>query len=183
MKKNTIVQFVCFITNLEFEEFSAMWERYAKQFVAGSADMTLHEATAIKGRNKYKYVSQHESSSADFKFAFMKGRNSEHFPEHNARVVLAGGYRTVQLQCNHNETKDDVKVMAFVAHNERDLDFYHQQTYRHLNIYEAYYESCAYNYIMEFFIQESDAPALVEQLKTRPGIEVALYKECTVLHS
>ncbi|HLG39199.1 MAG TPA: hypothetical protein VI461_05995, partial [Chitinophagaceae bacterium] len=82
-----------------------------------------------------------------------------------------------------NETKDDVKVMAFIDHKERELDFYHRQTYRHLNIYEAYYENCTYNYIMEFFIQEMDASALIEKLKTRPGVEVAMYKECTVLHS
>jgi hypothetical protein len=35
---------------------------------------------------------------------------------------------------------------------------------------------------MEFFIQESEAESLVKQLKTKPGIEAVIYKECSVLN-
>ena len=113
----------------------------------------------------------------------MKEKNSEHFPEHTAKVVQAGGYVPVQVQSLNDEDKNDVKVIAFITNPETDFSFYHRQTYRHLNIYEAYYESCAYSYIMEFFIQEPEAGALVKQLKTKPGIEAVIYKECSVLEN
>ena len=154
MKKDTIVQFVCFITNLEFEEFAVKWEQYAKEFTADPGALILQERT--KSKTRYKYVSQHECKPENFRFAFMKGRNSEHFPEHKAKVVQTGGYTPVQIQCEYDNEKNDVKIIAFIGADEMDLDFYHRLTYRHLNIYEAYYESCTYSYIMEFFIQETD---------------------------
>ena len=183
MKKDIIVQFVCFSTNLDIEEFSTQWEHYARRFMADPGILILQEAAESNGRTKYKYVSQHECRKEDFRFAFMKGRSSEHFPEHNAKVVLAGGYTPVQIQCLHDKKKHDVKVMTFISHDETDLSFYHQLTYRHLNIYEAYYESCTYSYIMEFFVHETEAPGLVKHLRSRNGVEVALYKECPVLQA
>ena len=65
-------------------------------------------------------------SRRDFRFAFMKGRSSEHFPEHTAKVVQAGGYMPVQIQCEHDDEEDDVKVIALLVHNETDLGFYHR---------------------------------------------------------
>jgi hypothetical protein len=182
MKKNSIVQFVCFVTNLELEDFVVKWEPYAKQLVA-DGEIILQEGIAVKGKNKYRYVSQHTCGTADFKFIFMKGKKQENFPEHRARVVNAGGYKPVQLQCLQNEIKNDVKVMAFLSPGETDLTFYHRQNFRHLNIYAAYYESCIYSYVLEYFLQEADAEVLVEQLNTRIGIEVGVYTECPVMHS
>lgn len=183
MKKDNIVQFVCFATNLGFEEFAVKWERYAKEFMADTGVMILQQAAETKSKTKYKYISQHECHEDDFRFAFMKGRSSEHFPEQTAKVIQVGGYTPVQVECLHDEERGDVKVIAFTGHNENDLNFYKQLTYRHLNIYGAYYESCTYSYIMEFFIPEADAADLIQQLKTRSGIEVGLYKESPVLHS
>jgi len=181
MKKDSIIQFVCFITHLDFEEFVVKWEHYAKQFMTNSGAMTLQQGAETKSR--YKYVSQHEYRQEGFRFAFMKGRSSEHFPEQKVKVIQAGGYMPVQIECRHLE-EGDVKVMAFISHNETDIDFYSQVSlYRHLNIYQAYYESCTYGYILEFFTPETDAHELVEQLKTRAGIDVALYRECLVPHA
>jgi hypothetical protein len=181
MNKNTIVQFVCFITNLDQEKFMVKWEPYASQFMATSKGITLQKAVEGNNKRKFDYVSQHECSTENFRFDFMKERNSEHFPEHTAKVIQAGGYIPVQIQCVHDEKKEDVKIMAFITNPETDFSFYHRQTYRHLNIYEAYFESCAYSYIMEFFIQETDAAALVKELKTKSGVEAVIYKECSVL--
>ena len=181
MKKNTIVQFVCFVTNLDLDQFGVKWEHYSKAFMAGTDNMSLQRAQDTNNRHKYKYISQHECSTENFRFDFMKERTSEHFPEHTAKVVQAGGFMPVQVQCRHVEDKDDVKIIAFIDGPETDFSFYHRQTYRHLNIYEAYYESCAYSYIMEFIIQESEAAALVKELKVRPGVEAVIYKECSVL--
>ena len=89
----------------------------------------------------------------------------------------------LQIECRHPDERD-VKVMAFISHNETDINFYSQVSlYRHLNIYQAYYESCTYGHILEFFTPETDAHELVEQLKTRAGIDVALYRECLVPHA
>jgi len=167
MKKDKVVQFVCFVTNLKIDEFMGIWESYAKRLGA-AGEVMLQETASVKGKNKFRYV-------------FMKGRNEDDFPEHNGKVINAGGYSAVQMQCHHNDIKNDVKVMAFLDHRETDLDFFYQQTFRHLNIYEAYYESCTYSYILEYFVQEADAALLVEQLKTRAGIEAAVYKESAVI--
>jgi hypothetical protein len=182
MNKNNIVQFVCFVTNLDLDIFGARWEHYAAQFMNRTARMTLQKAVAGSNKNKFAYISQHECSTENFRFNFMKERNSEHFPEHTAKVVQAGGYLPVQVQCAHAEGKGDVKIIAFIDAPETDFSFYHRQNYRHLNIYEAYYENCAYSYIMEFFVQETEAAALVKELKTKPGIEAVIYKECSTLH-
>ena len=180
MKKDKVVQFVCFVTNLKIDEFMGIWESYAKRLGA-AGEVMLQETASVKGKNKFRYVSQHSCDATDFRFVFMKGRNEDDFPEHNGKVINAGGYSAVQMQCHHNDIKNDVKVMAFLDHRETDLDFFYQQTFRHLNIYEAYYESCTYSYILEYFVQEADAALLVEQLKTRAGIEAAVYKESAVI--
>lgn len=183
MKKDTISQFVCFITNLEFDEFVSKWEPYAKRFINKYVETTLQQQFETKGR--FKYISQHEWPQEDFQFAFMEGRKgSEHFPEHNVKVVQAGGYTLIQNECRHNEINENVKIMAFISHRENDIGFYKQLSlYRHLNIYQAYYESCTYAYIMEFFAEETQVAELTQQLKTRAGIEIAIYRECLVPHA
>jgi hypothetical protein len=183
MKNDTIFQFVCFITNLDFEAFAPRWEHYAKRFMRKNVETTLQQQSETKGR--FKYISQHEWPQEDFQFAFMEERKgSEHFPEHNVKVVQAGGYTPVQIECRHNETAGDVKIMAFISHRENDIDFYRQLSlYRYLNIYQAYYESCSYAYILEFFVEETNVADMMQQLKARAGIEIARYKECLVPHA
>jgi hypothetical protein len=176
MKKDTLVQFVCFVTDLEFSEFITKWDFYAGQFTGAHSQMTLQEK--FESRGKYKYVSQHECLDKDFEFAFMKGRNSAHFPEHKAKVVQAGGYMPLQLESPQKKEKGIVKLMAFISHDETDISFYSQLPLcRHLNIYQAWYESCLYAYVMEFFVEESHAADLLQQIKARDGAESALYKE------
>ncbi|MES1216181.1 MAG: hypothetical protein ABUT20_11745 [Bacteroidota bacterium] len=183
MKKDTIFQFVCFVTNLPFEEFVIKWETYAKRFMNKRVETTLQEQFQTKGR--FKYISQHQWPHDDFQFEFMEGREgSEQFPEHNVKVVQAGGYTPMQIEYNHHEMNGAVKVMAFISHRENDIDFYKNLSlFRYLNIYEAYYESCTYAYIMEFFVEEIQVADLLQQLKSRTGIEVAIYKECLVPHT
>ncbi len=179
MKKDTLVQFVCFVTDLDFSEFITKWDFYANQFTVTQSQMTLQER--LESRNKYKYVSQHECPDRDFEFAFVKGRNSAHFPEHKAKVVKAGGYMPLQLESPQKKEKGIVKLMAFISHDETDISFYSQlPLYRHLNIYQAWYESCLYAYVMEFFVEETHATELLFQLKTRDGAESGLYKECSM---
>lgn len=181
MKKDTIVQFVCFVTNLDLEEFAPNWERYAKRFINKNADAVLQEQV-IQSKNKYRYVSKHEWPQRDFQFSFMNEKKSEHFPERNVRVIQVGGY--IPLEAQKKSQKDgDTRVIAFVSHNETDLDFYrHLPYYRNLYIHQAYYESCTYGYVLEFVVDEINAKDLLLELKHRPGVETGVYRDCLVPH-
>jgi hypothetical protein len=178
MKKNNIVQFVCFVTQLEFDEFVTKWDHYAKQFITDPGATVLQEAAT---KSRYKYVSQHEHREDDIRFAFMKGRSSDHFADQKVKVLQAGGYTPLQTGNTYHDENTDVKILAFIGHSDNDLDFYRQLAPAHsLNIYEAYYESCTYGYILEYYIPETNAADLLPQLKARPGVEIAVYKECLV---
>ena len=132
-------------------------------------------------KSRFRYLSQHEWPDQDFQFSFMDERRSEHFPEHNARVVQIGGYICLQAGKPHPEDDADVKLIAFVSHNETDIEFYRKlPLFHHLNIYQAFYESCSFGYVMEFIVPEKDADDLLLQLKQRPGVETGLYRECLV---
>jgi hypothetical protein len=182
MKKDTIVQFVCFITNLEADEFSPKWEHYAKRLMTKKNEPALHQQ--VNGsKNRYRYISLHTWPDKDFQFSFMDERRSEHFPEHNVRVVQTGGYVPLHIEKRRPVEEEDVKLIAFISHNENDIEFYRQLTlFHHLNIYQAFYESCSYGYVMEFFVPEKNADELYAQLKQRPGTETGIYRECLVPH-
>jgi hypothetical protein len=183
VNKDTIVQFVCFTSTLEPEKFIEIWEPYAKHLVSNPESMILQEGVAEKNGNRFNYVSQHRCSAADFSFAFMKEKKKMHFPEQRARIMQAGGYQQVANQSVYTKQKNDVRVMAFLTQGETDLEFYEQQNFRHLNKYEAYFENCAYSYIMEFFMADEDAQVLVQQLKARNGVEAGIYKDCKVFQT
>lgn len=181
MKEDSIVQFVCFVTPLEPEEFIKKWEPYSKK-LAENCESLLQEA--ITDKAIYKYILQYEGSVIDFRFGFTKSRSREILPDHRARVVNAGGYTPVQLQSTYGDynSEHQVKILAFIRHQETDLSFYQQQVYHYLNIYQAYYESCAYSYVLEFFTSTQDAATLLAELKKRTGIEVNAYKESIAFH-
>lgn len=179
MKKDTIVQFVCFATNLNLDAFAPNWERYAKRLMNNKVEPVLQQAAAAK--NKFRYISQHEWPDRDFRFTFMNERKSEHFPEQNVKVVQIGGYISLQGSRRKPEQDSDVKLIAFISHDENDIDFYRQLPLYHvLHIHQAYYESCSYGYVLEFFVPENKADEVLLELKQRSGVEAALYKECFV---
>lgn len=174
MKKNSLIQFVCFITQLELEEFHVPWGRYAKSTQAGRQGIHLYEAT---GKEKFRYISRHEWPDKDFRYSFMQGRTSEHFPEQKVKVVQAGGYIPIKIGSKNSPAYDHKKAIAFIGHNDNDIDFYRRLNYRSLDIYQAYYESCSYNYILEFEAG-ADTQPLLELLNNRSGVEAGLYREC-----
>ncbi|MEP6845840.1 MAG: hypothetical protein ABI861_07545 [Panacibacter sp.] len=183
MKTDTIVQFECFETKESLDEFILQWEYYAKKFSNLGIEVTLQQQTLVK--NRFKYVSQHSWPEENFQFDFMKGRHSGVFPEGGVKVVQAGGYAAVQFECNHDTFTDDIKVMLFVHNAETDLQLYRSlKSYRYLNIYESYYESCLYAYIIEFFVEKNNITHFIELLETNGcgGVEHGLYRECFVLN-
>ena len=141
-------------------------------------DVTLYQHGETKTR--YKYVSKHELPQDDFQFEFMKGRTSEHFPDQNVKVIQAGGYTPIKIEWKNGAEDGDVKIMAFISHDEMGISFYEQLPYRHINIYEAFYENCAYAYILEIFVEESYTDELILQMKkyASKGTEFSVYTEC-----
>lgn len=181
MKKDSPLYFVGFITDIGFDEFIQKWDYYAKQESTTNFAVVLQQETESKTR--FKYVSHHKLKNDNITFTFMKGRNSEHFADQKVRVVNIGGYTPMLALYNHPTKNNDTRLLAFLSHNETDIDFYRQLLpIECVNIYQAYYESCTYGYVVELFLPEIAAEGLLQQLKTRPGIEVSLYKECMVPH-
>jgi hypothetical protein len=179
MKKDTIIQFVGFITNLGFDQFVTKWEQYARRLINGHEESTLLQEAETK--SKFRYVSQHEWPDQDFKFNFMNANRSEHFPEHNVKVVQVGGYTPLQMECSHGEEGNNAKLIAFISHDEMEIDFYRKvPSYKFLNIYQSYYESCTYGYVLEYFIPHTAAAELLDLLKRRSGVEIVRFKECLV---
>jgi len=182
MKKDTIIQFICFATSLELDAFAPNWERFVKRLKNKTTEPSLQQQVP-ETKNKYRYVSQHESPDGDFNFRFMNERKSEHFLEQQVRVIQIGGYVCLQFKKRNDIDDSRVRLIAFVGHNETDIDFYRQIPIDgHLDIYQAYYESCNYGYVLEFFIPETDAEDLILQLKQRLHVEAGIYKEAFVPH-
>ena len=75
MIKDTIVQFVCFATNLGADKFIPEWEHYAKKIDLKKEPNLLELAGNTK--NKFQYISQHEWPNRDFHFSFMNERKSD----------------------------------------------------------------------------------------------------------
>lgn len=180
MKKDTLVQFVCFETALELEVFLPQWERFAKESGNKKAETIILQEALSKTR--FKYVSEHIWPQDDFQFVFMKGRRSEHFPESRVKVVQAGGYTPLQIGHKKNNDDDAFKIMVFAPNPQTDISSLTKlQTYRSLNVYQAYYESSMYSYILEYFVSEQHATDLLQQLKTQVhAAEIAMYRECMV---
>jgi hypothetical protein len=184
MKKDAIVQFVGYITTLPAEAFIELWKPFAKQLAQQAGDIMLQEAVEIKGRCKFNFVSRHEGSTAGLRAVFMKSKDHEQFPEHKVKMMQAGGYtfHPSPRDSQKNKSGQQMQVIAFLDHRETNLDFYKGQLASLPDIFEAFYENCTYGNIVEYFIPEENAPALLEQLKTRIGSEAGLYKECMLVH-
>jgi hypothetical protein len=177
MESETIVQFVWFETAGDNMEFMTHWDEYSKEMRKVQAIKLQQE---IGNKKNARYLSQHSCHQDDFRFVFKKERRSAQFPELEMRVRQLGGYTTSQLQCKRASKKDESKIFAFITGPAADLDVFRQLShYRFLNIYEAYFESSNYNYILEFFVENSYAKEFMEQLKLQNcHLESGMYKEC-----
>jgi hypothetical protein len=179
MKKDTIVQFVCFETTVDTDEFKLQWEQYSK-LVSNDQEVTLQQE--VERKSVSRYVSQHRCFANDFQFIFKKGRRSAHSPEVEMKVKEAGGYTAVQVECSHETNENEKKIFVFISTADIDLQVYRKiSSYQYLNIYQAYYESCAFTYILEYFVENIQATHLMEQLMVHNrSAEIGMYKECTV---
>ena len=179
MEKETIVQFVFFETAGDNNEFIAQWDQYSKGMPKKHEIRLQQEVTSKK---KAKYLSQHSCFDDEFKFIFKKERRSAHFPEVEMRVRQLGGYTTLQTQFKKESHENETKVFVFITTQSISVEESKQLShYHYLNIYKAYFESCNYEYILEFFVENEHIEAFMEQLRSRSRhIESGLYKECVL---
>jgi hypothetical protein len=183
MTKDKIYQFVGFVSNINSEKFTTEWERYASKLSTKKNAPVLMELVGGK-KNKYSHLSKHEWESTDERFAFMEERKSEFFADMPVRVVQTGGYIGIHQEKKKQPQNDMGKLVVFVSHDENDIAFYKDlPLYLCLNIYQAFYESCLFGYVMEFFVSQNDTAELLQLLKQRTGADAGQYKKCLMLHS
>ena len=182
MKKDNIIQFICFETNIEYNGFTAIMENYIRK--------NKHEKEEIMvlktNKGRFRYVSRHIAPSADFRFTFNKGRNSDVTATSTSlRIVQAGGYKPLQVEYYPEGKNELTEVIVFVNKEQTDISVFGEMEHnQYLNIYEAYFESCHYSYILEFFVEESEAESLINQIKAQPlNSEASVYRECLELVS
>jgi hypothetical protein len=178
MKKNSIVQFVCFQTELDLNTFTNSWEQYSKS-LGKDVDVLLHKQES--GKKKFRYVSRHTSSQEDFRFLFVKGKKPEHFADYNVKVIQAGGYTPLQIGSIRDALSKESKVLVFLTQEADIAVFKNLELYQDLNIYQAYFESSNYSYILEYFVADKSLDKFLEQLKLHCSEEeIGVYKECVL---
>ena len=177
MRAEKIVQFVCFETPLDSEEFILQWEQFDKS-VNSEMDVTLQQS---EKNGTFKYIAQHRYVASDTAFAFTKAKKSSRMPEIPIRVKQAGGYSMLQAERNDDARENENKLFAFIIDPTADLDDYKNAAAPgKLNIYEAYYENCQFAYVLEFFVSKNKAASLLEQVRSYHPDEVGIYKDCVL---
>ena len=178
MREDTLFQFVGFETTLNLDDFTAQWENFARKFFKKDIHLVKLEQQ-VRTRNRFKYISMNEWPIDGFSFSFMEGRGSDYFPDHRVKVVQAGGYTPVHLECENQVP--EMKIVLMLNEDSLRQSAFDKMPHHYLNIYEAYYQSCLYSHTVELFTDDANAAQLYELLKKRFGCEAGIYKECLVL--
>jgi hypothetical protein len=174
MIKDKVVQFVCFETKLDSDQFMIQWEHFNRS-ANSDKDVVLQQS----GHNGvFRYIAQHRCTTGEINFAFTKGKKSSHTAEIGIKTKQAGGYSVLQEERKNETHADESKVFTFITNAQVDLGIYRQlSAHTKLNIYQAYYENCTYAYILEFFVKDKYVPVLQEQLKSCAVTDFRIYKE------
>jgi|SRR5688572_22304478 hypothetical protein len=180
MKEETLFQFVGFETTVNLDIFSEQWENFARKFFKQDIH-TITLQQQLKSKNRFRYMSINEWPQDNFRFSFMDGRGSDYFPDHRVKVVQAGGYSPVHLECE-TRAHSGSKIMLMLNNEEVSRNSFRELPYHYVNIYQAYYQSCLYSYIVEFFTEDEHAADLYDALKKKhSGCDAGIYRECLVL--
>lgn len=172
-----IVQFVCFETALNTEQFIIKWEQYNRS-VNSDKDVTLQYS---ENKGIFKYIAQHRFVAGELQFTFTRAKKSSRIPEPEIKIKQVGGYLVVQSEKTSDAHPDESKVFVFLSGPGANPEAYKQlPNHGKLNIYEAYYENCQYAYILEFFIKGKQLTSLLEQLALLSPGETSVYRECTL---
>ena len=177
MSKNTIVHFVLFETRLDNKHFINKWE----SFVAPNSSNDNVILQESKNKKLLRYIAQYRYDTDEFQFMLTKAVKISNLKEAEIKIKQLGGYWIAQQEKSGDAGKNECKVFAFI-HSDSDIEIYKNiQVQTKLNIYEAYYENCEYNYIFEFFVTNLSVSQLIEQLNQYNIVDIGIYKQC-VLH-
>jgi hypothetical protein len=174
METNERVQFVCFETTLDKEQFNKRWEQF-RHSLNSNKDVTLQQ-NETEGR--FNYVAQHRFTSSELEFKISnEGRNSR-IVQVPIKSILAGGYSILQENRLRNGAGNERKIIIFLSGPRADLKIFKQLFEAgNLNIYEAYYENCKYSYILEYYLKTKDSLELLDKLKQYDIAEIGIFKE------
>ena len=174
MKSDYRVQFVCFETALDKEQFLKRWERYTHS-LNSNVNVTLQQS---EGNGVFRYIAQHRFASHELQFKFSNEPRSRivHVP---IKTSQAGGYSILQAERLDDSVRNESKIFVFLTDSIVDLNIYKQLfAPGNLNIYQAYYENCKYTYILEYFVETKNTASVQEELKQFSIADVGIYKEC-----
>ena len=174
MKSDDRVQFVCFETALDKEQFLKRWEQYTHS-LNSNVDVTLQQS---ERNGIFRYIAQHRFASHELQFNFSNEPRSRivHVP---IKTSQAGGYSILQSERLDDSVHNESKIFVFLTDSIVDLDIYKQLLPPgNLNIYEAYYENCRYSYILEYFVETKNTANIQEALEQFSISDVGIYKEC-----
>jgi hypothetical protein len=180
MKKETIVQFVFFETHASPDDFLNQWEPYSK-LIPHRGPVILQQSNDQK--NGLRFLSQHVCYADDFQFIFKKNRRPAHSPEVQIKIRELGGYTVIHTEnTSHTHTRGK-KVMMFSTDPKADVAMYCLLTPAgHVTVYQAYFESCVYTYILEFFVANEQADELAGKLRQDNRLsETVIFQDCSLL--
>jgi hypothetical protein len=174
MKTDDRIQFVCFDTALDKEQFLKRWEQYTHS-LNSNVDVTLQQS---ERNGIFRYLAQHRFASHELQFKFSNEPRSliVHVP---IKTFQAGGYSILQSEKLDDSVRYESKIFVFLTDSVVDLDIYKQLFVGSiLNIYQAYYENCKYTYILEYFVETKNTANLQKALEQFSISDVGIYKEC-----
>lgn len=161
------------MSSLPVAGFTEQWGEFARRYAEKSSSTTL--LNQVQTRSRYSFISKHKWPEGDFQFSFMGKRKSDYFPERSVKVVQMGGF--IKMTNGDEQPVTPYTVIAFLKHEEYDLDFYRKPgSFRSYNEYSAFYESCLYGYVFEYFTTEAMLPELLLHLKSKAENEIAVYQ-------
>ena len=174
MRTDKIVHFVYFETILNSEQFITKWEHFLRS-ANSDADVTVQES---KKNNLFTYIAEHRCNADEFQFIFTKAAKLTRAKETEIKTVQLGGYSIIQEEKTGRANTNESKVFVFLGFAD-DISFYKQmQASGKLNIYEAYFENCAYAYILEYFVKNKLVDDFQKTLHQNSTAAVSIYKEC-----
>jgi hypothetical protein len=177
MATDKIVHFVYFETVLDPEQFISKWEHYLRS-ENSDGNVTLQQS---KKNNQYKYIAEHRCTSEEFEFIFKRAAKTTRSKEIEIRTKHLGGYSILQEEKTSDAKTDESKLFVFLSYSNKDFSQFKQVPFPvKLNIYEAYYENCAYAYILEYFVKNKHVQELNDQLQQYNATAIEIYKECNL---
>ncbi len=174
METDKRVQFVCFETKLNKEEFVKRWGQFGHS-LNSNTDVTLQQS---EKDGVFKYIAQHRLASDELEFKFSSEGRTSRIVQIPIRTTQAGGYSVLQTKRSHDTASNESKVFVFFTTPKVDLNIYKKLfAGGDLNIYQAYYENCKFTYILEYYTKTKDAAQVLQQLSDHDIADIGIYKE------